>query len=48
MTPPGMRPDGSHLPATLYSLAHYGNQADSDDHDTWVYEQIAIKAVRAN
>ena len=43
MTPPGMRPDGSHLPATLYSLAHYGNQADSDDHDTWVYEQIAIR-----
>jgi predicted ATPase len=43
MTPPGMRPDGSHLPATLYSLAHYGNQADSDDHDTWVYEQIALR-----
>ncbi len=43
MTPPGMRPDGSHLPATLYALAHNGNQADSDDHDTWVYEQIALR-----
>ena len=43
MTPPGMRPDGSHLPATLYALAQYGNQADSDDHDTWVYEQIALR-----
>ena len=43
MTPPGMRPDGSHLPATLYSLAHYGNPGDSDDYDTWVYEQIALR-----
>ena len=40
---PGMRPDGSHLPATLYSLAHYGNPGDSDDYDTWVYEQIALR-----
>ena len=38
-----MRPDGSHLPATLYSLAHYGNPGDSDDYDTWVYEQIALR-----
>ncbi len=43
MTPPGMRPDGSHLPATLYSLAHAERQADSDDQDTWVYEQIAMR-----
>ena len=43
MTPPGMRPDGSHLPATLYSLAHSEDQANSDDLDTWVYEQIAIR-----
>ncbi len=43
MTPPGMRPDGSHLPATLYSLAHSESQADSDGPDTWVYEQIALR-----
>ena len=43
MTPPGMRPDGSHLPATLYSLAHSENQTNSDEHDTWVYEQIALR-----
>jgi predicted ATPase len=43
MTPPGMRPDGSHLPATLYSLAHSEDQVNSDDLDTWVYEQIAIR-----
>ena len=42
-TPPGMRPDGSHLPATLYSLAHSENRTDSDDHDTWIYEQIALR-----
>ena len=43
MTPPGMRPDGSHLPATLYSLAHSEIQTSSDGHDTWVYEQIALR-----
>ncbi len=43
MTPPGMAPDGSHLPATLYSLAHVENQTNSDGHDTWVYEQIALR-----
>ena len=43
MTPPGMHPDGSHLPATLYSLARSGNQAESDRQDTWVYEQIALR-----
>ncbi len=43
MTPPGIRPDGSHLPATLYALAHSERQADADDHDTWVYEQISIR-----
>ena len=43
MTPPGMRPDGSHLPATLYSLAHSHNQIDSDGQDTWIYEQIALR-----
>ena len=43
MTPPGMHPDGSHLPATLYSLARSGNQAESDGQDTWVYEQIALR-----
>ena len=43
MTAPGMHPDGSHLPATLYSLARSGNQANSDRQDTWVYEQIALR-----
>ncbi len=43
MTPPGIRPDGSHLPATLYALAHTERQADADDNDTWVYEQISIR-----
>ncbi|MDE0142266.1 MAG: AAA family ATPase [Caldilineaceae bacterium] len=43
MTPPGMRPDGSHLPATLYSLANTVNQENSDSGDTWVYEQIALR-----
>ncbi len=43
ITPPGMSPDGSHLPATLYFLAHSENQADVDEHDTWVYEQIAVR-----
>ena len=43
MTPPGMRPDGSHLPATLYSLAQNENPTDSDDYDSWVYEQIALR-----
>ena len=43
ITPPGMSPDGSHLPATLYSLARSENQADSDEHDTWVYEQVALR-----
>ena len=43
MTPPGMRPDGSHLPATLYSLAHSDDQSQSDGNDTWVYEQIALR-----
>ena len=43
MTPPGMHPDGSHLPATLYSLARSENQAESDGQDTWVYEQIALR-----
>ncbi len=43
MTPPGMRPDGSRLPATLYSLAHSVNEADMDDDDSWVYEQVALR-----
>lgn len=43
MTPPGMRPDGSHLPATLYALAHSESPDSTDDHDTWVYEQIALR-----
>lgn len=43
MTPPGMRPDGSHLPATLYALAHSESPESTDDHDTWVYEQIALR-----
>ena len=43
MTPPGMGSDGSHLPATLFSLAHSEDQADSDGPDTWVYEQIALR-----
>ena len=43
MTSPGLRPDGSHLPATFYALAHSENQADSDGLDTRVYEQIALK-----
>ncbi len=43
MTPPGMHPDGSHLPATLYSLARSGNQAEPDRQDTWIYEQIALR-----
>ncbi len=43
MTPPGMAPDGSHLPATLYFLAYSEGQANSDGDDTWVYEQIALR-----
>ena len=43
MTPPGLRPDGSHLAATLYSLAHSDGQSESDGNDTWVYEQIALR-----
>ena len=43
MTPPGMLPDGSHLPATLFSLAHSEDPVDSDDLGTWVYEQIALR-----
>ena len=43
LTPPGMRPEGSHLPATLYALAHSENQTGSSVQDTWVYEQIALR-----
>ena len=43
MTHAGMHADGSHLPATLYSLARSGNQVDSDGQDNWVYEQIALR-----
>lgn len=43
MTPPGMRPDGSHLPATFYSLARAEGQENAGGRDSWVYEQVALR-----
>lgn len=41
ITQPGLGADGSHLPATLYHLAHSLLRERSGISTTWLYEQIA-------
>lgn len=44
ITPPGMLADGSHLPATLYHLAHRSaNNGDSESNGLLTYDQIAYR-----
>lgn len=40
-TPPGMKPNGAHLPATLYALSKDFQRNFKDEFsETWVYDQI--------
>jgi len=40
MTKPGLGRDGSHLPATLYHLAHAHARREENGSATWLYEQV--------
>jgi predicted ATPase len=45
-TPAGLGPDGSHLAATLYYLAHshkYTNHTSKEDVDVWFYDKVAAR-----
>lgn len=39
-TPPGLLPNGSHLPATIYSMARHYENSHSINNSTFVYDQI--------
>lgn len=42
---PGIGADGSHLPATLYHLAHTYALRNGEEASTWLYEQVANRLV---
>jgi predicted ATPase len=46
ITPAGLGPDGSHLTATLYCLAHshkYTNHTSKDEAAVWFYDKVAAR-----